>query len=106
MLASDGVWSQAGGQLLEALRWAPLKTASAEVVRAVANPGAADASVVVADFLPPGTTFQTACRRQEAAAAASPAAGAGGPTAATAGVRAGGQAVLRMLRLSRWVKQD
>lgn len=37
VLASDGVWSQAGERLLRTMHTAPLKTAAHEVVRAIST---------------------------------------------------------------------
>lgn len=73
VLATDGVWSQAGEQLLRILHTAPIRSAAMEVVQAVSAGACShvDASVVVADVLEPGDTWQAVLRRraeQEAAA--------------------------------------
>lgn len=96
VLASDGVWSQAGRELLQTMRDAPLKTAAHAVIKAVAGVSSrVDASVIVADVLPPGETFQELCKRQQAATAA---AAAGGLPPPGHGV---GPALRRLLGLRR-----
>lgn len=100
VLATDGVWSQAAGRALAAMRQAPLKVAAHEIVKGLSG-HSADASVIVADILLPKTSFQDVCKRQEAAAAA--AAGQGGSSGGGASGlgRGAGQAVLRALKLGR-----
>ncbi|KAL4422638.1 hypothetical protein ABPG75_008835 [Micractinium tetrahymenae] len=69
VLATDGVWSHASDALLRAMRAAPIKTAAHDVLRVLDadrdRPHSADASVIVADVLPAGTTFQALCKRQK-----------------------------------------
>lgn len=75
VLASDGVWSQAGEALLHAMRTAPIRTAALQVVQAAAASAHSDvdASAVVADVLEPGDTWQAVLRRRaEHEAAAEP----------------------------------
>lgn len=98
VLATDGVWSQAAGRALTAMWQAPLKTAAHEVIKGLTG-RTADASIIVADVLPPRTTFQEVCKRQEALAARGTAPAGSG---SIAGISKGaGQAVMRVLKLGR-----
>lgn len=99
VLATDGVWSQAAGRALTAMWQAPLKMAAHEVIKSLAGRNA-DASIIVVDVLPPKTTFQEVCKKQEALAArAAPAGSSGG---GVAGIGKGaGQAMMRVLKLGR-----
>ncbi len=97
VLASDGVWSQAGDRLLHSLRKAPIRSAAMEVVRvAAAGSGSGvDASAVVVDVLDPGDTWQAMLQRQHGASEAE----AARPKAAAPGQRTMG--LLRKLSLGR-----
>ncbi|KAI7836237.1 hypothetical protein COHA_009877 [Chlorella ohadii] len=97
VLASDGVWSQAGDRLLHSLRRAPIRSAAMEVVRvAAAGSGSGvDASAVVVDVLDPGDTWQAMLQRQHGASEAE----AARPKAAAPGQRTLG--LLRKLSLGR-----
>lgn len=98
VLATDGVWSQAAGRALTAMWQAPLKTAAHEVIKGLAG-RTADASIIVADVLPPKTSFQDVCKKQEALASRGVAPAGGG---GIAGISKGaGQAVMRVLKLGR-----
>ncbi|PRW58478.1 Rhomboid protease [Chlorella sorokiniana] len=90
VVASDGVWSQAGDRLLHALRRAPIRSAAMEVVRVSSGSGGGvDASVVVADVLEPVDTWQALLQRHH---------GAGGADAAKPKGAAAGQRTLGLLR--------
>lgn len=97
VLASDGVWSQAGERLLHTLRRAPIRSAAMEVVRVATGSGGSsvDASVVVADVLEPGDTWQAMLQRQHGVLGVD----AAKPKGAAAGQRTLG--LLRKLSLGR-----
>lgn len=97
-LATDGVWSQAAGRALAAMWQAPLKLVAHEVIKSLGGRNA-DASIIVADVLPPKTSFEEVCKRQEALAAKAAPAGGGGIACFGKGA---GQAMMRALKLGRW----
>ncbi|KAI3430380.1 hypothetical protein D9Q98_004975 [Chlorella vulgaris] len=102
ILASDGVWSAAGSSMLRTMHEAPLKSAAHSIIRGVSTSKSSkgscevDASVIVADILPAGDSFQALCERHDARAAAA-------ASAASSARRqgGGGGAMLRLLGIGK-----